>query len=259
MPSNDVGYDPEYDGLYTEGDGTPDGVGGREKEVSFKRASQQGAGMSEIGYLIENKAPLEASRAPLKAKNLEGCVLPEDWPRYVWPKAWSGADNIIAALIALKELQDSSTLPEAIKELKDRCRRNKRTLDPNEWRILTPIMEGKSSPHEHDAWEICLSGDPTMGTKIAHWLFVCREVNPSLIRETRQWVAVIGGGLWPMLATGGQNVGRLPTNFPRPDNAHRGTIPPNRAAPPNRVPNKTILGTPTAPTTTMTKKEGKGP
>ena len=45
-----------------------------------------------------------------------------------------------------------------------------------------------------------------MGTKIAHWLFVCREVNPSLIRETRQWVAVIGGGLWPMLATGGQNV-----------------------------------------------------
>ena len=243
-----------------------------ERRKSASRETQGGGageapGMSEIGYLIENKAPMEASRAPLKAKNLEGCELPESWPRYVWPKAWSGADNMVAALIALKELQASSTLQGAIKEFRERCRRNKRSLEPNEWRLLQPIIAGKESPHEHDAWEICLSGDLSMGTKIAHWLYVCREVNPTLVRETRQWVAIIGGGQWPTLSTGGQNVGRLPNNYVRQDHPNRfgnggvggggGGRPPG--VPPNRVPTKAILDTPKAPITTMLKKEGKGP
>ena len=219
----------------------------RKKSVSREVVgTPTGTGMSEIGFLIEEKAPIEASTFPLRAKNLEGIILPSKWPRYAWWKSWLGAENIVAALIVMKELQEKYTLLEAVKNLKDQCRRNKRTLEMGHWRILQPILDGQPTSLEQDAWEICLIGDNTFGPKIADWMFTCRTVNPSLVRDTTQWVACVGGGLWPSLSTGGQNVGRIPPAF----------VPGRFAqAAPTKAPVKTIFQK--APVTTFIKKDGE--
>ena len=179
----------------------------KEKSLSNQKGSTEQNG--ELHYLIQHGAPMESSKGQLRSKLLSGYDLPEAWPAYEWPKEWAGAQQVVGALLALKDLQSNYTLKEAIRNLKSNCKRLNRSLFPNEWRIIQPFIDGIDSPHEHDVWEICLTGDGTCEPHIASWLYACRTVKPALIRNTADWGKMVSGGLWPHITTGGQNVGKL--------------------------------------------------
>jgi len=151
----------------------------KEKSLSNQKGSTEQNG--ELHYLIQHGAPMESSKGQLRSKLLSGYDLPEAWPVYEWPKEWAGAQQVVGALLALKDLQSNYTLKEAIRNLKSNCKRLNRSLFPNEWRIIQPFIDGIDSPHEHDVWEICLTGDGTCEPHIASWLYACRTVKPALI------------------------------------------------------------------------------
>lgn len=176
-----------------------------ERSIASSRRDDEGRSNQEIGYLVQEKVPMEASRAPYKARSLEGRNFPESWPRYVWPKDWKGATDIHLALVALKEMQETSTLIATIRELREKCIRNNRSLFADQWRILQTAIAGKTCM-EHDCWEICLIGNSMCPATIAQWLLLCRSVDPLHATDVG-WAYLAAGGQWPALSTGGQNVG----------------------------------------------------
>ena len=168
-------------------------------EERSRTPSERGDALSasHTQIMLRDRATMEASKGEFKTQMLADCELPEEWPKYEWPKGWPGGQKIVRALLALKDLQKSFTIQKALKEIK----RQDKVLFPNEWRIVKPFLEGtegKDNPHTQDVWELCLLGVPDMIPAIPTWLFICRNVKPGLVGGINEWNAVIAGGECPM-------------------------------------------------------------
>jgi hypothetical protein len=178
-------------------------------EERSRTPSERGDALSasHTQIMLRDRATMEASKGEFKTQMLADCELPDEWPKYEWPKGWPGGQKIVRALLAMMDLQKNFTIQKALKEIK----RQDKVLFANDWRIVKPFLEGKEgkdNPHTQDVWELCLLGVPDMIPAIPTWLFICRNVKPGLVGGINEWNTIIGGGEWPHVATEGFKVGK---------------------------------------------------
>ena len=61
--------------------------------------------VSHTQIMLRDRATVEASKGELKTPMLTDCELPDEWPKYEWPKGWPGGQKIVRALLAMKDIQ----------------------------------------------------------------------------------------------------------------------------------------------------------
>ena len=176
---------------------------------------------SGIADLVKDRATIETSRGVWKSPLLATATFPEEWPLYSWPKGWRGKHEVVGALMNLLELQknqrersgrsNTDPLKEAVEELKNRLTNFNRTLEPQQYQLLLPILNGVKEEHyplAHEAWVLCLLGIRQIPEYTQHHLLICRSIPPVYMEHERHWNEIIEGREWPTVVTKGFRVKR---------------------------------------------------
>ena len=179
-----------------------------DKEKSSASSGVSDAGAAGIHLINQRSNFWETSAGEWKSTKLKK-VFPTNWPTYSWPKKWKHATAFTRSLTLLCMFQEKHvSLRKALSELKLLLKEEKKSLTSAEANIFEhALVEGASYDLQHSAWEVCLKGTTDAHKDITIHAYVCRKLDPAILRDMDEWDTAVSGGKIPTICTDGIRVG----------------------------------------------------